>query len=104
MRVKLEQFQLDGNRPVPRAPPLAACEERSRAKRAGEGHCPRTRPSPQPSQPKSDISDFGRFNSDRTRVNPRSVAGGEREHTETAASYLMALTWLKIASAPISLA
>src|SRR6266852_8692898 len=40
---------------------------------------------PQPSQPKSDLSDFGQSSSDRARLNPSSVASGEREHTESAA-------------------
>ena len=41
-------------------------------------------PLPRPSQPKSDTSDFGRLDSDRTRVNPSSAASGEREGTERA--------------------
>src|SRR6516225_5237624 len=45
----------------------------------------RKSPSPQPSQPKSDLSDFGQSSNDRTRVNPSSVASGEREQTEIAA-------------------
>ncbi len=44
-------------------------------------------PSPQPSQPKSDISDFGRFD-DRTRAGPSSVASGERELTESGARFM----------------
>jgi DNA helicase-2/ATP-dependent DNA helicase PcrA len=35
--------------------------------------------------PKSDVSDFGPPLGDRTRVDPSSVASGEREHTESAA-------------------
>src|SRR5215831_16983044 len=98
MSAKLEEFQLDGNRSVcgPRVPPLPACGERSQAKRAGEGGCPRTRPL-------------------RNAPHPDPLpASGERECIEIQArsararrkrsSYLMALIWLKIASAPISLA
>src|SRR5438034_7216924 len=139
MSAKLEEFQLDGNRSVcgPRVPPLPACGESIRglrppflvprtpmrsigygAKRAGEGGCPRTRPlrnAPHPDPlSRSRYIRLRPLNSDRTRVNPSSVASGERECTEIQArsararrkrsSYLMVLIWLKIASAPISLA
>jgi hypothetical protein len=39
-----------------------------------------TPPHPDPLQPKSDVSDFGRLISGRTRVNPSSGARGEREY------------------------
>src|SRR5262245_18139972 len=50
-------------------------------------------PSPRPSQPKSDISDFGRLHIDRTRVNPSSVASGEREFDITAAASRLRPAW-----------
>src|SRR5262249_5661118 len=58
---------------------------------AGEGDSPHTEfaenpPHPTPLTPKSDVSDFGQSKGDRTRVDPSSVASGERERTESAAS------------------
>ncbi len=49
-------------------------------------------PSPHPSQPKSDLSDFGQSLSDRARVNPSSAAkSGEREQSESVALLRMSL-------------
>jgi PqqA peptide cyclase len=47
-------------------------------------------PHPDPLTSKSDVSDFDKSNSDRTRVNPSSGAGGEREKTLPAPLGLLA--------------
>ncbi len=57
----------------------------------GEGDSPQTEsietpPHPNPLQPKSDVSDFGRVKTARTRVDPSSGASGERERATDAAT------------------